>query len=52
MRHKRDALRVSKTVRFEENGIFEISLSLEKGTIFSKCFLPDLYLSALNTQLD
>ncbi len=51
-RNARDVLRVWKTVFLEEKGTFEICLSREKGTIFSQTFLPDLYVSALNTQLN
>ena len=51
-RNARDALKVWKTVFLEEKGTFEICLSREKGTISSPTFFPDLYVSALNTQLD
>ena len=47
-----DALRVWKTVFLEEKGTFDICLSRKKGTISSQTFLPDLYVSALNIQLD
>ena len=48
----RDALRVWKTVFLEEQGTFEICLSPEKGAISSQTFLPDLYVSVLNTLLN
>ena len=47
-----DALRVWKTVVLEEKGTFETCLSRKKRTISSKSFLANLYVSALNTQLD
>ncbi len=40
-----DALKMSKTVFWEEKGTytFEIDLSHEKGIVFSQSFLPNLY---------
>ena len=49
---RRVTLRVWKIVLLEEKGTFEIHLSRKKGTISSQTFLPNLYASTLNTQLD
>ncbi len=38
-----------KKVFLEEKGTLKIYLSRKKGTIFSQTFLPNLYVSALNT---